>query len=104
MAKRTNKRYNISRTSKPESAFFMRIPGLEDSIKKSADTRTLLEIYYVDSKGVGKSRFVEPYEYQGEFIYAYCNSSQGIRKFRLNNIRNVKNTKTTFIPRWEIKI
>lgn len=104
MAKRSNKSYNINRTSKPESAFLMRIPGLENAIKKSADTRTLLNIYYVDSKGIGKQRFVEPYEYQGEFIYAYCHSSDGIRKFKLTNIRSIKNTKTGFTPRWEIKI
>lgn len=76
-----------------------------DVIKLGAQTQTIVEIGYTDSKGQFSNRRIEPYEIKDEnFLYGYCLQKQGIRRFNINNISYAKNTENKFTPRWDIKI
>ena len=76
-----------------------------DVIKLGAQTQTIVEIGYTDSKGQSSNRRIEPYEIKdGNFLYGHCLHKQGIRRFNINNISYAKNTESKFTPRWDIKI
>lgn len=77
----------------------------EEVIKIGAQTQTLVEIGYTDSKGQSSVRKIEPYEIKdGNALYGYCLQKQGIRRFNMNNISFANNTENKFTPRWDIKI
>lgn len=77
----------------------------EDVIKIGAQTQTLVEIGYTDSKGQSSVRKIEPYEIKdGNALYGYCHQKQGIRRFNMHNITFANNTENKFTPRWDIKI
>lgn len=77
----------------------------EEVIKIGAQTQTLVEIGYTDSKGQSSVRKIEPYEIKdGNALYGYCHQKQSIRRFNMSNITFANNTETKFAPRWDIKI
>lgn len=60
----------------------------------------ILDIVYIDKKGVRSSRTVEPYEIKGGKLYAYCLNKDSIRAFIITSINSVKPTGNIFTPRF----
>ena len=75
-----------------------------DKIKKAGATKTMLNITYTDKKGATSTRLVEPYKVDGDDFWGYDPSKEGIRRFKSNKIRGVKNTGKQYVPRWEIEV
>lgn len=76
-----------------------------DTIRKSLQHAKVMNFKYMDRNGTKSTRNVEPYKLMkqsnGEIIlYAYCLDSEGIRTFKINRIRKIKQLSYQFKPRW----
>ena len=79
-------------------------PGVMATIRSAALAVQTVEIVYVDSSGQSSLREVEPYEFRGDKLWAFCLESNGIRQFTISKILDAKLTGRIFAPRWPIKI
>ncbi len=70
------------------------------AIKNSVASQKLLNISYVDSKGVASVRMVEPYELRDNSLFAFCRKANSIRRFNLPQITQAQVTEIPFIPRF----
>lgn len=77
---------------------------IKSVIRNAANNEHLVEISYIDSKGVLSMRRTEPYEIKGDSYYGYCLDKGGIRAFKLSNIKNAIEVPTRYNPRWAVKI
>ena len=74
------------------------------TIKKAAADQTILRLHYADQNGKETVREVEPYEIKGDTLYAFCLHKNGIRTFKLEQIKGVDNTPVKFDLRFENRI
>ena len=79
-----------------------------DTIRKSLSHAKVMNFKYLDREGKKSARNVEPYKLvrnnNGEIIlYAYCLDNEGIRTFKINRIRKVKQLSYQFEPRWPLE-
>lgn len=83
------------------------IKGYQNRLRKIVEcgkNQTMLTISYVDAKGNRTKRMVEPYKLTDSDFWGYDVSSDGIRRFKTKNIKGVKKSIKTFIPRWDIEM
>jgi len=79
-----------------------------DTIQKSLAHAKVLNFNYMDRNGKKSARNVEPYkivrESNGDIIlWAYCLDNNGIRRFKINSIRKIKQLSYKFEPRWPLE-
>ena len=65
---------------------------------------SLLEISYKDKKGNKTKRLVEPYKLTDSDFWGFDINKNEIRRFKVNNIKGIKTSKTKFNPRWDIEM
>jgi predicted DNA-binding transcriptional regulator YafY len=70
------------------------------AIRDSARSLRLLNISYVDAKGVASVRMVEPYELRENSLFAFCRKANNIRRFNLSQITQAQITDVPFIPKF----
>lgn len=100
-----SKSYNINMANHQKKYTNISINGdVENVIRQSASSLTLLYIHYNDTKGSSSVRQVEPYEIKDGGLYAYCHNKNAIRRFNLSGISQARTTNIPFTPKWEIKI
>lgn len=75
-----------------------------NKIKSSGQSNLLLEINYVDKKGVKTKRLVEPYKLTGDDFWGYDIQKDSIRRFKTKNIKGIKTTNKLFDARWPIEV
>ena len=73
-------------------------------IKSSGENKSMVELKYKDSSGNISTRFVEPYKLDGNDFWGYDPEKNSIRRFKVKNIKSIKQTKNTFEPRWNIEM
>ena len=73
-------------------------------LQRGGRSHKLVKILYNDSKGDITTRLVEPYEFRGNGVYAFCHLRDEIRFFKLNNIKSIEVTETSFEPKFPIKV
>lgn len=61
-------------------------------------------VKYKDKKGNITERVLEPYKINGNDFWGYDISKDGIRRFKIENLQNVKSAKDKFNPRWPIEL
>lgn len=76
----------------------------EEMIREAARRKRVVRIVYVDKKDNSTWRETEPYEMKDDLYFGYCLEKEGIRAFRLDQIRSAVMTEKTFAPRWPVKI
>lgn len=79
-----------------------------DTIRKSLQHAKVLNFKYLDREGNKSTRNVEPYKIVRQsngdiLLYAYCLDSSGIRTFKINRIRKIKQLSYQFEPRWPLE-
>jgi len=79
-----------------------------DTIRKSLQHAKVLNFNYMDRNGQKSARNVEPYKLIRQsdgaiILYAYCLESSGIRTFKINRIRKIKQLSYVFEPRWPLE-
>ena len=79
-----------------------------DTLRKSLQHAKVVHFNYMDRDGKKSVRDVEPYKLvrnnNGEIIlYAYCLANEGIRTFKINRIRKIKQLSYSFDPRWPLE-
>lgn len=73
-------------------------------LRQGGRQNLLVELSYFDKKYDQTLRHVEPYEFKGDGVYAFCHLRQGIRLFKIEQMENVRLTSEPFVPRWPIKV
>ena len=74
------------------------------AITQAARERRVVNLSYLDQKGVHTVRAVEPYEVKKGKLWAHCLQRDAIRQFDLNRIVQAVPTERTFIPRHEVRL
>jgi predicted DNA-binding transcriptional regulator YafY len=74
------------------------------AIDQSAKENRVLRIKYTNQKDETQFRNVEPYEYKGDHLFAYCRKKKNVRRFDLKKIESAKLTSYTYFPKWPVKI
>lgn len=75
-----------------------------NKIISSAQSNSVLEINYVDKKGIKTKRLVEPYKLTSDDFWGYDIQKECIRRFKTKNIKGVKTTNKLFDARWPIEV
>lgn len=75
-----------------------------EKIINAAGVNQMVEIKYKDSKGNVSTRMVEPYKLDQNEFWAYDPEKEGIRHFKLKNIKALKPAKATYEPRWSVEM
>lgn len=83
-------------------------PGLKSKyhmkkIDNFAKNNKMVNIKYKDKEGEITERMVEPYKIENGDFWGYDPNKEGIRRFKLDNLKKVKGTEIDFSPRWEVK-
>lgn len=73
-------------------------------IQSAGASHTMLAIKYKDKKGRLSERVVEPYKLAGNDFWAYDPNKESIRRFKVKNLKSMKNTNKKFDPRWPIEM
>jgi predicted DNA-binding transcriptional regulator YafY len=71
---------------------------------EAANDLTTIQMLYLNSSDGVKPREIEPYELRGEDFFGYDVEKRGIRRFKLDLIREAKKTNNNFKPRWTLKM
>ena len=79
-----------------------------DTIRKSLQHAKVLHFNYMDRNGQKSVRSIEPYKLErranGDIVvWGYCLDNDGIRVFKINRIRKIKQLSYSFEPRWPIE-
>jgi predicted DNA-binding transcriptional regulator YafY len=74
------------------------------TIKSAAQNKHTVILQYSDAKNKLSSREVEPYEFNGNKLWAHCLLRDNIRQFDISRIKSAEETENTFEPRRDIKI
>lgn len=77
---------------------------LRQTIQQAAEKNKVIRIRYTNKKDETQYRNVEPYEFKGNHVMAYCRKKQGIRRFDMAQIHSIKVLNTSFFPKWPVKI
>lgn len=78
-------------------------PNVVYLLELAIQTKSLVQITYVDRKGNSTNRKVEPYNLntaKGE-VHAFCLEKQEIRLFKLDQIVTIEAQKEKYEPRWD---
>ena len=81
----------------------MKLYDVEQTIKKAGKEQKTLSMLYARSSAPGP-REVEPYEIRGTDFFGYDIDKQEIRRFKMDQIKNIEKTESAFNPRWDIKV
>lgn len=78
--------------------------SVKDTIAHAAKEKRVVRLEYRDLKGNVSVRNVEPYEFRGNRVYAYCRKRKSIRQFDFSRIQQAKITRYAFLPKYPIRI
>jgi predicted DNA-binding transcriptional regulator YafY len=82
----------------------MELDDIRSVIDQAAKDNRVLRIKYTNKKDETQFRNVEPYEYKGDHVLAYCRKKKNIRRFDMKKIESAKLTNYSYFPKWPVKI
>lgn len=80
-----------------------------DIISDAGQNLRTVEFNYIESDGSNEgTREVEPYSFKEKdetiYFYGFDVAKDGIRSFKLDNLRDVVMTANSYTPRWPVEV